>query len=1462
MYIDLNWEVKTNAEFQYKLKALTDDIKRLEKETDGDPHGNDKVASRIIDIYRLCKYNAGLLVPYFFPQYPYDKPLSCSARPYSFAMFHMQIGGSLSIRAGRQIGKALEENEPVLTPEGYKPIKTLNVGDVVFDGKGNPTLVTGVFPQGEREIFRITFSDGAYSNCDEEHLWVCAKAGRKFTVKTLKEIRARKGGDRPSSDQGMRIPLTSPVDFPEKVHYIKPYILGLLLGDGALTIGHNVGFTTADPELADSFKEQAGVNLVESAFYGYRLNKDSYQYGINPFRDELIRLNLLHTAEKKFIPKEYLYDSVENRLALLRGLMDTDGSIYGKCQIEFYSVSKQLAEDVQFLVHSLGGTARIKTKQGYYKKEGARINCKICYRVKIKIQDINPFKLKRKADRFYNIKYDKTRVIKNIISLGFSKAVCISVASAEKTFLTRDCIVTHNSTSFAARQLIYAHIMGKRRSMYIVPHQFFLETYANRLREMERAFRFYQVHKDYRQNLKYKEYPNESVTMLVKCLTDTQEARSKTTDEALFDESVHPNTIVYTIEGGKIKQRKISDILAGEKVLAYDQEGSIKEAYVRYNKNKGRKHTWKLKFSNGSELICTGNTRFWTNRGWMFLSEFLSWGEADRGDNLREAKTLLSIREAATPGDTSWRREHAMGIEITRTNSLHARASAGSLLLPKSAGTEKLCKNPTADCKKQRVGGQELRVLNSADSSIQFYTCPGIPPGFYESSEAGENSYTGMAESTDVGGDCVVVSGRWNTDAGGRSTHQHTRVSTRTGGAVSEHADAKRSDGQSAASEKRPDDLLHNSNRGGSDTQIYRESETLCSRIYDVQSEFTGSGISDMPFLSDFFFEEAGTDSGYTCVRGLYVPKESGGAKKQEIHRKVGREFSFVGEKNKTENGTESGIKSGFNTQEKTSRGNKETRSYLCGKVESYKSAVEEGQRGESKSAKSSAHDRSELRITDAGESQNSSARPDEESQEIRDAETQTRKHLIPVTLESIEYAGKEEVWDIDVEEHHTFFANGIAIHNCQLLDPDFLPDIEQCQKASRMPSTIYAGTSTTTDTVLETKFLESSQAAWLIRAPGYHSNSAGHGWLNCSDKDDVLKAIRPMGLTNPATSQVIDVTDGRFVHQVQSNFEQGYLGFHIPQIIIPDYANIPQKWMEIWNAFQSYDIKKFLQEILGIPTEEGMREITTQDLKSICVLPETPETLKHIASSNSGRYKYTVSGCDWGGSDYNPASKTKVSYTVNVILGICWDGSIEIIHIRQYSGMDYRSIANQICDDYKTYNCVGIASDFGVGAAYNMLLRENPAIRPERHFIFGYVGPQAALIKAPSSGPGWFNQYSLNRTEAITSLYQAIKSKRFRCYSWDLAQERLMELLNLYRVPTETIGGNSGFRYQRHGSKADDTLHAINFAFCLARIIMNEPIIEDPALSQMFRETFNPSQQMQFFNPHGGFDLGGAISG
>jgi len=124
------------------------------------------------------------------------------------------------------------------------------------------------------------------------------------------------------------------------------------------------------------------------------------------------------------------------------------------------------------------------------------------------------------------------------------------------------------------------------------------------------------------------------------------------------------------------------------------------------------------------------------------------------------------------------------------------------------------------------------------------------------------------------------------------------------------------------------------------------------------------------------------------------------------------------------------------------------------------------------------------------------------------------------------------------------------------------------------------------------------------------------------------------------------------------------------------------------------------------------------------------------------------------------------------------------------------------------------------VGAAYNMLLRERKEISTERHMIFGCVGPNTAPISAPASGAGWFNQFSLNRTESISALYAAIKTGEIRCYDWNESQDRLLEMLNLYRIPTESATGVQGFRYERHGAKADDTLHAVNFAFIISQLI------------------------------------------
>ena len=426
-----------------------------------------------------------------------------------------------------------------------------------------------------------------------------------------------------------------------------------------------------------------------------------------------------------------------------------------------------------------------------------------------------------------------------------------------------------------------------------------------------------------------------------------------------------------------------------------------------------------------------------------------------------------------------------------------------------------------------------------------------------------------------------------------------------------------------------------------------------------------------------------------------------------------------------------------------------------------------------------------------------------------------------------------------------------LTIDEAQQFDPDLLPELEQTQKSSKIKSTLYSGTSLSMDTFLETKYQDSSQGTWHIRSPD------GTHWIDCGDQDQVLKTIKPAGPTCPYSGRLLDVTDGCFVHAQEDHLEAGRVGLHIPQIIIPEYANDPIQWADIYKSFLEYPPKKFTQEILGIPTEEGAREITLNDLKHMCCLPEQPSTLQDWA--RRGKYRYVISACDWGGSDHNVTTKTKVSYTVHVMMGVLPDGYIDIIYMRRYEGMNYREIAANIAQVHRELGGGPIASDNGVGAAYTLLLREFEGINPEQHIIFGYVGPNSPPVAEPSEG-GWFNQLSLNRTESITKLYEAIRLERprIRCYNWEIAKVFLLDFMNLFRVPTESALGVTTFRYIRAGSKADDTLHAVNFGFALARIVLGEPILEDRAL----RERLEYRLRVRSSAPSPGREWGGVISG
>ena len=433
-----------------------------------------------------------------------------------------------------------------------------------------------------------------------------------------------------------------------------------------------------------------------------------------------------------------------------------------------------------------------------------------------------------------------------------------------------------------------------------------------------------------------------------------------------------------------------------------------------------------------------------------------------------------------------------------------------------------------------------------------------------------------------------------------------------------------------------------------------------------------------------------------------------------------------------------------------------------------------------------------------------------------------------------MEYAGVQEVWDIETEKHHTFFAGGIGVHNCQLFDPGLEMEVMEVMSDSKIKSCVMAGTSTTTETLLETRYQEGCQAVWHIHHPN------GKKIINCGDPEDVIPYIGPYKMEDPVTKDFINPLNGFYQFMNPDGFRDRIVSIHVPQILNPDKINNPLEWNGIHKALIR-DRRTAIKEKLGIPLEEGNREVTLADLKAICVLPDGPEERQR--KCKSGYYRSIVSAFDWGGADYNTNMKTKVSTTCHVILGISPDDKVHILHGRRHGGASYPQILNAIVLDHVRYNAGALASDFGGGTTYHHLLRTHPQIDPTRHIIFDYDDPESPLCQSPSKSE-LVNMLMLNKTDSLTHTFMSVVAAEpyLLCPSWDEFGDLLVDFVNNHRVMSEKSDKGRRFTYHRHGSKPDDFLHAVNFGLSLLRLHYNQATVVDIAARNMIRNAMNSS--------------------
>jgi phosphate starvation-inducible PhoH-like protein len=363
-------------------------------------------------------------------------------------------------------GRSQAVDTPVLTPDGFRPIGSLAVGDLVVGSDGKPTPVLGVYPQGEKDIYRVTAQDGASTLASGDHLWAVATRADRRRGKPLRVLTTREmiGNLRANHYHRYELPLHSaPVCFPYREVPMDPYALGLLLGDGCLTGSTTPSFATGDPELAWELKRRLpGTEVRPVGGPNYHLSQVTSPWATtalveNPVTGMVRRLGLIGArSATKFVPDLYLYNSHRVRLAVLQGLLDTDGGPVTQkdrtCRIQYTTTSPRLRDDVIFLVRSLGGVAYARTRPAAGRAPCLAKGRPVYHRHDAHIIDIRlpagvePFRLTRKRDA-YNVAGGgrPMRFIESIEPAGTAEAVCISVAAADSLYTTEDFLLTHNT---------------------------------------------------------------------------------------------------------------------------------------------------------------------------------------------------------------------------------------------------------------------------------------------------------------------------------------------------------------------------------------------------------------------------------------------------------------------------------------------------------------------------------------------------------------------------------------------------------------------------------------------------------------------------------------------------------------------------------------------------------------------------------------------------------------------------------------------------------------------------------------------------------------------------------------------------------------------------------------------------------------------------------------------------------
>lgn len=380
-------------------------------------------------------------------------------------------------------------------------------------------------------------------------------------------------------------------------------------------------------------------------------------------------------------------------------------------------------------------------------------------------------------------------------------------------------------------------------------------------------------------------------------------------------------------------------------------------------------------------------------------------------------------------------------------------------------------------------------------------------------------------------------------------------------------------------------------------------------------------------------------------------------------------------------------------------------------------------------------------------------------------------------------------------------FADIIDFDEVQDQLTDNIPIISQSTKSSKLALRRFTGTAKTVDNTIEGLWRNSSQCEWAMKCT--HCNE----WNIPNEAGRVLDMIAADGLHCVYCGGKLNVRNGAWVPADRKKMAT-FRGYHIPQIILPFHAENMDNWGKIVRDVMSLPVPVIMQEILGISCSTGQRLIDQNIIDRQSDLPSM-----FTLQNELHKYAMLVGGLDWGGAE-------QVSFTVHTILGVCMDGSIEVVWAQRYQGYNPDEVLTNIAKTHRYYGCKALAADYGMGFDKNVMLETRfgiPVIQIQ-------LCHQNSLMNySPSLGhPRWM----VDKTTALDLMFMAIKYGKIRFPSDELFKVFTKDLLSPYEEVVDH-GELARRRYVRDPSRPDDFAMSLCFGTMLAMKLQNSSITD-----------------------------------